>query len=179
MTCVFHFYITERLKKFKVRLAGSAVILLDKPQAETRLPRGGRRSSASSFEARKGMGMTTASLRISSLVSRSNLSRILAAVGLLVAAGPVFGQPSVVGSWAAPVNLQAKGAHGAVLPNGKVLWVRHRFNSDGTTPSVVLDPSNPSGANYARSMPPARCPPPAPAAAGRPIATSWSIQVEA
>ncbi|MEM6795252.1 MAG: galactose oxidase-like domain-containing protein, partial [Acidobacteriota bacterium] len=33
-------------------------------------------------------------------------------------------------------------------PNGKVLYVPHRFNPDGRTPSVVFDPDDPAGARY-------------------------------
>ena len=61
------------------------------------------------------------------------------------------GQASVVGNWDAPVTLQVEGVHAAVLPNGKVLYFPYRENPDGTSPTVVFDPSNPGGANYVTS----------------------------
>ena len=68
----------------------------------------------------------------------------------LVASG-VEGQPSVVGNWDAAVALQVEGVHGAVLPNGKVLYFPYREDPDGSSPTVVFDPSNPMGANYVSS----------------------------
>ncbi|MEM6797236.1 MAG: hypothetical protein AAF725_24910, partial [Acidobacteriota bacterium] len=52
------------------------------------------------------------------------LARPLISLGLALLYGaPAAGQPAVVGSWAPPVSLEVEGVHGAVLPNGKVLYV--------------------------------------------------------
>ena len=62
---------------------------------------------------------------------------------------PVRAQNNVVGSWTNPVDIQVEGVHGAVLPNGKVLYLPHREDPfTGQTTSVVFDPNNPAGANY-------------------------------
>ena len=60
----------------------------------------------------------------------------------------VNAQSNIQGTWEVPITLQVEGVHGAVLPNGKVLYLPHRFNPEGTIPSVVFDPSNPGAANY-------------------------------
>ncbi|MCG8590606.1 MAG: hypothetical protein MJE66_15045, partial [Proteobacteria bacterium] len=61
---------------------------------------------------------------------------------------PAFAQPSVVGTWDSPVQLNVDGVHAAVLPSGKVLYLPHRDTGGGVTTSVVFDPDNPAGANY-------------------------------
>ena len=70
---------------------------------------------------------------------------------LFLSVFPVPAQTHVVGSWNAPVTLQVEGVHGAVLPNGKVLYFPYRENANGTSPTVVFDPSNPAGAHYVTS----------------------------
>ena len=75
----------------------------------------------------------------------------LAALLLSMLSPSAQAQPSVVGSWDAPVSLQVEGVHGVVLPNGKVLYLGYRETPSGTTPTVVFDPSNPGGANYVTS----------------------------
>ncbi|MEM1180784.1 MAG: galactose oxidase-like domain-containing protein [Acidobacteriota bacterium] len=69
-------------------------------------------------------------------------------MGLGFGHGAVRAQNNVVGTWDAPVSLQVEGVHGAVLPNGKVLYVPHRFNPGGMTSSVVFDPNDPGNARY-------------------------------
>ena len=59
---------------------------------------------------------------------------------------PALAQNDVVGTWDSPVELTVDGVHGTVLPSGKVLYVPHQVNPEGTTRSVVFDPDNPGAA---------------------------------
>ncbi len=79
--------------------------------------------------------------------SRTSLG-LITVVGLWLAllAFPALAQNDVVGSWEAPVELTVDGVHGTVLPSGKVLYVPHQVNPEGTTMSVVFDPDDPGSA---------------------------------
>ena len=57
-------------------------------------------------------------------------------------------QESVIGTWEVPVELNVEGVHAALLPSGKVVYLPHRLHAEGTTESVVFDPSDPAGARY-------------------------------